>query len=127
MEADTRATQRRRGRGRGIWVSGGRGKGLLVRCMSGLVAVAEGNIGTQTYERRGSSSSMPIVHDDDPPFPREPSFDSDGNVISHSEDEDEDASASPSPSEASPSNSLDEHSVSDEHATLPIVIAHTRF
>ena len=85
-EADTRPTRTRRGRGRGIHV-GGRGKGLLTRRT--LASVAEG--GTQTYARRGSSSSTPVAHDItvNPPPIREPSFDSDGNEISHSENEDE--------------------------------------
>ena len=69
-------------------------------------AVAEGI--TQTYVRRGrgSSSSNPVVHDDtNLPLPREPSYDDDGNVISHSEEEDESAFAFSS--EESSSNSLD--------------------
>ena len=73
--------------------------------------VAEGI--TQTYVRRGwgSSSSNPVAHDDmNPPLPREPSFDDDGNEISHSEEEDESAFAFSS--KESSSNSLDEHSKS---------------
>ena len=54
------------------------------------MAVAEGI--TQTYVRRGrgSSSSNPVAHDDtNLPLPGEPSYDDDGNVISHIEEEDE--------------------------------------
>ena len=110
VEADTRATRSRRERGRGVKV-GGRGKGLLVRHTPASVGIAEG--GTQTYARRGSSSSAPVARDItiDPPLIREPSFDSDGNEISHSEHEDENASTS---SSQESSNSLDEHSESDE-------------
>ena len=74
-----------------------------------VVAVAEGI--TQTYVRRGwgSSSSNSVAHDDmNLPLPREPSYDDDGNVISHSEEEDESAFAFSS--KESSSNSLDEHS-----------------
>ena len=110
VEADTRATRSRRGRGRGIRV-GGRGKGLLTRHPLGSVAVAEGGTQTYTRSRRGSSSSNPVAHDHeaDTPFPREPSFDSDGNEISHSEHEDENDST---PSSDESSDSLDEHSES---------------
>ena len=110
VEADTRATRTRRRRGRGIHV-GDRGKGLLVRRTPASVAIAEG--GTQTYARRGSSSSTPMALDITvyPPPIREPSFDSDGNEISHSENEDENASTS---SAKESSNSLDEHSKPDE-------------
>ena len=76
------------------------------------VAVAEGI--TQTYVRRerGSSSSNPVAHDDtNPPLPREPSYDDDGNEISHSEEEDESAFAFSS--KESFSNSFDEHSHSE--------------
>ena len=76
------------------------------------VAVAEGI--TQTYVRRGqgSSSSNLVAHDDtNLPLPREPSYDDDGNVISHSGEEDESAFAFSS--EESSSNSLDEHSHSE--------------
>ena len=75
------------------------------------VAIAEG--GTQTYARRGSSSSTPVAHDITvKPSPiREPSFDSDGNEISHDENEDE---SDPTSSCAESSNSLDEHSESDD-------------
>ena len=106
VEVDTRATRTRRGRGRGIHV-GGRGKGLLVRHTPASVAIAEG--GTQTYARRGSSSSTSVAHDItvDPPPIREPSFDSDGNEPSHSENEDESASTS---SFKESSYSLYEHS-----------------
>ena len=113
VEADTRATQSQRGCGRGIRV-GGRGKGLLVRRTSGPVAVAVAVGITQTYVRRGrgSSSSNLGAHDDtNPSLPREPSFDDDGNEISHSEEEDESAFAFSS--EESSSNSLDEHSHSE--------------
>ena len=69
---------------------------------------------TQTYVRkgRGSSSSNLVAHDDtNPPLSREPSFDDDGNEISHGEEEDESAFAFSS--EESSSNSLDEHSHSE--------------
>ena len=61
---------------------------------------------------QGSSRSNPVAHDDtDPPLPREPSFDDDGNEISPSEKEDESAFASSF--EELSSNSLDEHSHSE--------------
>ena len=113
VEADTRATRSKRGCGRGIRV-GGRGKGLLVCRTSGPAAVAIAEGITQTYVRRGqgSSSSNPVAHDDtNLPLPREPSYDDDGNVISHSEEEDESAFAFSS--EESSSNSLDKHSHSE--------------
>ena len=61
--------------------------------------------GTQTYKRRGSSSSNPIPFDSIP-LPREPSFDDDGNLLSEVEQEHDSASSNASSSE----DSLDEHS-----------------
>ena len=110
VEADTRATRSQRGCRRGIRV-GGHGKGLLVRHTLGPAAVAVAEGITQTYVRRGrgSSRSNPVAHDDmNPPLPREPSFDDEGNEIIHSEEEDESAFAFSS--KESTSNSLDEHS-----------------
>ena len=110
VEVDTRTTRTQRGRGRGIHV-GGRDKGLLMRHTLASVVMAEG--GTQTYVRRGSSSSTPVAHDITvkPPSIREPSFDSDGNEISHGENEEENVITSNSEES---SNSLDEHSEADD-------------
>ena len=82
-----------------------------MRRTSASVAIAEG--GTQTYAGRGSSSSTPVAYDItvEPPPIREPSFDSDGNEISHSENEEENVITSNSKES---SNSLDEHSKADD-------------
>ena len=116
METDTRSTRSRGGRGRakGIPIRGGRGKGLLVRRASTTSSVAVTEGGVQTYARRGSSSSNPIAQDDTPLLPREPSFDDDGNLLSHSEGEDENPTTYASEEDDSSENSLDEHSESDE-------------
>ena len=79
-----------------------------MHCTSALLDMAEGGI--HTYVRRDSSSSNLVAHDDydTPPLPREPSFDDDGHLLSHSEDED--VFASHPCFEESSTNSLDEHS-----------------
>ena len=98
VAADTHNT---RGCGRGVPV--GRGKGLVVRGVSTSMGR-----GTQTYMRRGSTSSIPIPSDTTP-LPREPSFDDDGNVISENEHED----ALTLDDEESSHDSLDEDSSLD--------------
>ena len=100
VDADTHNTQRRGG-GQGVWV--GRGKGLIIRGIS-----TSAGRGTQTYMRRGSSSSNPILFDTIP-LPSELSFDADGNSISENENED----ALAFDIEESSHDSLDEHSSLD--------------
>ena len=113
IDADTRNTRsdgrgRGRGRGRGVQV-GGR---VSIRSTIAPTTGGEDPSLPRVFVRlrRGSSSSAPVQHDD-VPYPREPEFDSDGNLLSDVEEEEENPS---SPEDSSSENSLDDHSDEDE-------------